>query len=202
VHASNFSHFSTPKASAHTTIHGRIPILSLGIFGADAKPAYAVSDVYSGLRDRVLKITDKDVSGLKGKRVWAVLMDMGRPTATVTVVAIADGTASLYFSKGGGIIGLGEHKNIHPESLKLVEVSAGYLNKMKKVDQFPLPAPGEVRFFVVTPDGVFSAKAMESELETHDHDLRGLFSQTNDLITQMRITEEKRETERSSGATR
>ena len=37
--------------------------------------------------------------------VWGVLMELGLEQGVATMVAFADGTVSLYFSGGGGIIG-------------------------------------------------------------------------------------------------
>lgn len=165
---------------------------SLGhVFGDEDKPPYEVADVYSGLRQKVLTLTDKDLIALKGKPVWAVLVEMGRPNAAVTLVAVADGTASLYFSNGGGMIGLGAHADVRAESMKLVEISGTNLQKMKKVESFPLPMPGEVRFYVVTPDGIMSAKTTEASLGMRDHELHDLFGQAHALITQMRIADQK-----------
>jgi hypothetical protein len=169
------------------------------LFGGDDKPPYEVADVYSGLRGQILKLSDKDISQLKGKPVWAVLVEMGRPNAAVTVLAVADGTASLYFSNGGGMIGLGEHANVRPKSLKLVELATTEVKKMKKVEAFPLPNPGEVRFYVVTPDGVLSASTTEAKLEDRSHEFHSLFSQTHELITEMRIADQKRQAEQDGG---
>lgn len=172
---------------------------SLGrLFGGDEKPPYEVADVYTGLREQILKLSDKDISDLKGKAVWAVLVEMGRPNAAITVMAVADGTASLYLSNGGGMIGLGEHTNVRPKSLKLIEVAGTESKKMKKVETFPLPSPGEVRFYIVTPNGVLSASTTEAKLEDRNHEFYSLFSQTHELITEMRIADQKRQAEQSS----
>jgi len=37
--------------------------------------------------------------------VWGVLMETGYSPAVVTLVALADGTTSLCFGSGGGVIG-------------------------------------------------------------------------------------------------
>lgn len=173
---------------------------SLGrLFGGGDKPQYEVADVYSGLREQILNLTYKDIAELKGKPVWAVLVEMGRPNAAVTILAVADGTASLYFSNGGGMIGLGEHANVRPQSLKLVELAGTEVKKMKKVEAFPLPAPSEIRFYVVTPGGVLSALTTEAKLEDRRHEFHSLFAQTHELITQMRIADQRRQAEQDGG---
>jgi hypothetical protein len=42
-------------------------------------------------------------------RVWGVVMETGHAEGGATLVVFAEGTTSLYFSNGGGIIGAGEH---------------------------------------------------------------------------------------------
>lgn len=45
-------------------------------------------------------------------RVFGVIMDTTFASGTVTLVALADGTASLYASTGGGVIGGGAHERV------------------------------------------------------------------------------------------
>ena len=64
---------------------------------------------------------------------------------------------------------------------------------MKKVDAFPIVKPGSTTFYIVTANGVFGYTAREDDLgEERDKKLSGLFHQCHSLITQMRITDEKR----------
>lgn len=83
----------------------------LGLFGGKSNAAsYQLAEAYTGLRNLVFEATPSQL-GLRPAptEVWAVLMETGYPDAIVTLVAIADGTVSIYFSNGGGIIGLGQH---------------------------------------------------------------------------------------------
>lgn len=165
------------------------------LFGGDDKPPYDLAEVYTGMREQVLKLTDKDIGELKGKPVWAVLMETGHDGAAVTVVAVAEGTASLYFSNGGGMIGLGAHDNVRPAALSLVKAAEPQLKHMKKTEKFPVPKPGETFFYVVTPDGIFTYSAKEDDLGNKRDKLFPLFYQGHELITQMRIADEKRQAE-------
>ena len=67
-----------------------------------------VADVYKGLREQILRLRSDKVGAkvAEGKPV-AVMMEMGLREAVSTLVAVVDGTTSLYFSNGGGMIGLG-----------------------------------------------------------------------------------------------
>jgi hypothetical protein len=167
------------------------------LLGADDKPPYELAEIYSAMREQVLKLTDKDIGELKGKPVWAVLMETGHEGAAVTIVAVAEGTASLYFSNGGGMIGLGEHANVRPASLALLKAVEPHLKQIKKTEKYPVPKIGQTIFYIVTPDGVFTYSAKEDDLRNKRDGLFPLFYAGHELITQMRIAEEKRQAEQA-----
>ena len=134
------------------------------MFGGDEKPAYDLADIYVDMREQVLTLTPEKIGDLKKKKVWAVLMETGYPESAATLVAVADGSASLYFSNGGGIIGAGEHENVRPASLKMTKDAEGFLEEMDRVESFPTTSPGMTVFYIVTNEGVFTYKAKEEEL--------------------------------------
>ncbi|MCC5806901.1 MAG: hypothetical protein JJU00_11295 [Opitutales bacterium] len=169
---------------------------SLGrLFGGDANPFYDLVEIYTSMRQQVLELDDEKIGELKEKPVWAVLMETGYPDAAATLVAVADGAASLYFSNGGGIIGAGEHANVRPASLRLIKMAEGFLGEMRRVETFPVPKPGHTNFYVVTPKGVFTYTAKEDDLGKERDKLSKLFHQGHELIGQMRIAEQNRQAE-------
>ena len=167
------------------------------MFGGDDRTEYQIADIYTSMRGMVFQINDDQISELKGKPVWAVLMETGYEGAGVTVVAIAEGTASLYFSNGGGMIGLGEHTNVRPACLAMVAESERHINKMKKTEDFPLPKIGETIFYVITPGGTYTYKAKEDDLGNKRDELFPFFYDGHELITQMRIADKNRKAEPS-----
>ena len=71
------------------------------------------------LRNMVFNLNPKDIGlskGSFGHPVWGMVMETGFTEGSFTLVAIADGTTSLYFSNGGGIIGGGEHEAVREAS--------------------------------------------------------------------------------------
>lgn len=161
------------------------------LFGGGEKPPYELAEIYTGMRGSALGLTDQDIGELKGKTVWAVLMETGHEGAVVTVVAVAEGTASLYFSNGGGMIGLGEHEHVRTAALALVKGAEVQLEHMKRTGKFPVPMPGQTIFYVVTPEGVFTYSAKEDDLGNNRDKLSPLFYEGHELITQMRIADAK-----------
>jgi hypothetical protein len=70
-------------------------------------------EVFLRLRGQLLEVDPAELElspSPRLPRVWAVLMEMGLDTGTASLVAVADGTTSLYLSTGGGVIGGGSTK--------------------------------------------------------------------------------------------
>lgn len=153
---------------------------------------FHVDPIYADMRSAALSLNDTDLPDLKGKRIFAALMESGFPEGAYTLVAAGDGSASLYISNGGGLIGAGEHADVRSESLKVVAMAEDCLEHMKKVDSFPIVKPGNTTFYIPTADGVFGYTAKEEDLgERRDGKLSDLFHQCHALITAMRIADEE-----------
>ncbi len=154
---------------------------------------YALAEAYRGLRGQVLGLKPGDVglSPVADSRLWGLLMETGYPDSVVTLAALTDGTVSLYFSNGGGIIGLGQHEAPRQAGLALLAAAPGHLPQANATSEFPLPAPGHTRFYFLTFDGAFTADSPEAELGGGASPLSPLFFKAQDVITQARLTQEK-----------
>src|SRR5262245_49833724 len=106
---------------------------------------YTVADIYIDLRRQVLGLTPQSAAAPTAT-VVAVLMETGYPEAVATLVAVSDGSVSLYFSNGGGIIGAGEHAPVRSVAAKFLASAAAYVPRASLAGQFPLPSCGRVRF--------------------------------------------------------
>jgi hypothetical protein len=147
-------------------------------------------EVTRGLRNQALTMTPKDL-GMPGvaHEPYVVIMDIGYPEATASVMAATTGDASIYLSSGGGVIGGVGHETVRKAARIFVEESAKYSNSFQAVSDFPYPRAGNVKFYVRTPEGVFvSQEIAESELASGDRPLSKLFFAGQDVITQLRET--------------
>ena len=114
-------------------------------------------------------------------------MDWGVSNGTATVVAVADGTVSIYLSSGGGSIGGGQgHVAIREAGQKFLSLSKESLPQMQKTTEYPLPDKGQVYFYVRTATGVFTARTSQEELNSRTHPLRSLGDAAQEIITQYR----------------
>lgn len=97
-------------------------------------------------------------------RVWGVVMEAGYPEAAVTLLALGDGTVSLYLSSGGGMAGLGDYEAIGDAAQRLIGLAGHYTSACKTVWEFPLPRKGCTRFYLLTYTGTLSIELAEKDL--------------------------------------
>jgi len=149
---------------------------------------YEVAEVYTGLRDQVFQLKPDAIGQVDTapSTVLAVLMETGYPEAVATLVGVADGTASLYFSNGGGIIGGGEHVSVRKVCGEYLTLAQDFVSKSNITDTFPLPKQGYVRCYLVTRGGVYTFEAAEDDLGYERHPCAPLFHKGHELITAIR----------------
>ena len=148
-------------------------------------------NTYLALRSQALNLKRPQASPTTPDQAsdpWAVVMDWGVRAGTATVLAVSDGTASIYYSSGGGSIGGGyARQSIHDGALHAVSIAKRFLGSMQLTESFPLPETGGVAFHILTERGVFGAKASVELLSTNRHPLSELGNAMQAIITQYRI---------------
>lgn len=154
------------------------------------------SNAYAGLRDQILH-GSRARFGLppanKPNEPWGVVMDWGVTHGTATVIALSDGTASIYLSSGGGHIGGQGQESIRNAAKNAIAEAAEAQTHALPTSEYPLPGRGEVIFYFLTDSGVFSAKVTEAELQGQNHPLLKLGNRMQEIITQYRLFEQKRQ---------
>lgn len=147
-------------------------------------------DVYVGLRNQALHTSGAKV-GQSPKAdenaPFGTVTDLGFPEGTATVVAMIDGTASIYFSGGGGYIGGQGRVAIAGAAKEAVAAAASAVPLMHRTHEFPLPAQAQVRFYVLTDNGVVTALKPVSDLHDEATPLGHLYAAVQEVITQYRL---------------
>ena len=118
-------------------------------------------------------------------------MDLSLNRGTATVTALSDGNGSIYLSSGGGYIGGVGKPAIHDAAHNFVRTAAEFQAGMKATTEFPLPETGQAKFYVLTDAGVFTASAVEDELNQRRDPLTKLFAAGQEVITQYRLDDER-----------
>ena len=145
--------------------------------------------IFADLRSNVLAV-DAEKSGIPtigSNAVYGVVMDIGFPEGWATIVAFADGNASLYLSGGGGVIGGIGHDNVKAAAIQMATLANQYISHTTLATATPLPPTGEVTFNILTANGIRTTTAKENDLGEERHILSPLFYAGQDVITQLRI---------------
>jgi hypothetical protein len=117
-------------------------------------------------------------------------MDMGYPEGTATLVALADGTTSLYTSGGGGVIGAGEHESVAAVTRRLLLATESNLKQFTVRHQVQLPPAGRVLINVLTFGGRFTAEGSNDDLGEGRHPASLVFHAAQEVIHVVHKTEE------------
>ena len=150
-------------------------------------------EVYLALRQQALATRRTEV-GIPAPPseapAWGILMETAYPGATATLLALCDGTTSLYLSSGGGVIGGHAHESVRQANTALIETANQYYQHLKPSESFPLPAEGHTLFYVLTDSGVLTGGGREDDLGYGRHPLSPLFHAGHRVITQLRLISE------------
>lgn len=147
--------------------------------------AYDIADDFKRLRRATLNSTPKffglDIED-RSSRVWGLISEVGYPEAILSCVAGEGGYASIYISNGLTILGAGNSSEVASTVGELVEMTTDLLSSMTKVDRYPLPEHGFVRFYALAGDGVYSTAIREQRLLKGDHRFSPLYFKAHELI--------------------
>ncbi len=153
------------------------------------------SPTYLQLRSRLLSLKPAEL-GLSpspaAPHVWGVLIDMGFEAGIATLVCLADGTTSLHYSTGGGLLGRGDYDPVAQASKALVSMAETVLQHTTRAEELPLPQPGQVRFILLTYAGMLAADASEKSLVSGENPLSLLYQNAQATLGQLRAASEKR----------
>jgi hypothetical protein len=122
-----------------------------------------------------------------GHGVWGVVADISMKGGSATVVAFADGTASMYWGTSGGIIGAQSHEKVRESARAAVGAMESCAAQMRPSGIHELPRPGYVRFYAHSRNGLLSSDELVADsLASGTGPMSGCFSSVNDLITELR----------------
>lgn len=153
-------------------------------------------DIYKGLRNLLLTFNPDEVGIEKpgpGEQAFAVLMEMGFAKGLASITSVSNGDSSLYAGNGGGVIGNGGSEGAKRTARDFVNAAGKHLPRMAATKEFPYAEVGRVRFYVRTPDGVYTVEAGQDEMLNPKHPLHALFRAGNEVITQLRLLSEKQQ---------
>ena len=142
--------------------------------------------IYPRLRENALR--NIRLANLSETAVHSVLMDWKIPAGMITVLAAADGTASIYLSNGGGYLGGGQkYPKIRQLALYAVQAATNLHSQFQVSETIDQPESGEVFFYLTTKSDIRLAIAKETDLGSKEYPFTLLGAAMQGIITQYRL---------------
>jgi hypothetical protein len=116
---------------------------------------------------------------------WGILMETEHSGSVASLAVFAEGTSSLYFSTGGGVLGSGKRENVRDASRTFLASAESNLARLSAATATPLPETGTVRFQVRLSTG--QAGGAEQPADTQ----RQIESVANGIETLRRLTTQR-----------
>ena len=147
----------------------------------------------SGLREGVL--SRQMLSGLSPSEpgsIRGVVMDWNLGSGLATLVAIDDGTVSLYLNPGGGIIGAGSHAKVATAARAFRAEALRVQSTFHGSASFPPPEAKAVVFYVLTDSATLSSGSVPaSEVQNPEHPLAALGAAAQALLAEVRTADSR-----------
>ncbi|HEY1809869.1 MAG TPA: hypothetical protein VGG42_14990 [Acidobacteriaceae bacterium] len=148
-------------------------------------PRKADPATYAVLRRHALQTR---LPRIPARDIQSVLMDFHFDHGTATVVACADGSASLFLSSGGGFLGGSEHfPTIREAALHAVALATTMQCHFEPTETSALPPLGDVTFYVTSGVGVRMAVAAQARLRAATDPLAALGGAMQKIVTGYRL---------------
>jgi hypothetical protein len=118
--------------------------------------------------------------------VYGVLVDWPLGDQTATVLAMRDGTASLYTTSTFGMIGGVGHAEVREAAARLVRSAEQFAKAAEPVDSYPYPPEGTAYYYLLTYSGVRRLSGDLDAIEQGSDPTTDLFFAAQDEITELR----------------
>jgi hypothetical protein len=121
-------------------------------------------------------------------------METGYPAASATLVALADGTTSLYVSTGGGVIGGGGHARVAAATQSFLTAAEDHPSLLSPDADAVVPVAGRVIIRALTYEGRYRAEASQDDLGRGRHPLSAVYFAGHAVLTELRMIDQAQRT--------
>jgi len=122
--------------------------------------------------------------------VYGVVTDWNLDSQTASIVAMRDGTASLYTTSSFGIVGGEVHDAVRKAAQEYVKVAGRYFEKSVPVYDYPYPEQGKVNYFLLTYYGVRFCVGDVAGIDNGSDQTAALFEAAQKMLTALRLAAE------------
>ncbi|MBN8740945.1 MAG: hypothetical protein J0H86_15690 [Xanthomonadaceae bacterium] len=172
-----------------------LSLTALPLAAASAAEPPSAPSLGPELREQFLVTSAADAGISPSARfpsVYGVSMDFFVDENVATVIALSDGSASVYTTSSFGIIGGIGHAAVRKAARRFVTVAARYADAAVPISTHPYPAAGKVRFYFLTYDGLRSVETdAEPIVEGDSSPFIPLYGAGQDVLTELLRTRPK-----------
>lgn len=133
------------------------------------------------------KVDQIGLENIADDKVYGLITEIAMNPGSVTVVSFLTGDTSIYLSSGGGFIGAGQHEEVRKMVAEKVDGFQKFIYKANKIDKPDLPEDGTVNFNFLTKNGIYLITQNMADLESGKSEQSSLFTEVNQIITQIRL---------------
>jgi len=157
------------------------------------KPARPPEEIFADLRKQAFA-SDPGAMGIsvQENEAYGTLMELGMPSSIVTLICFANGDASFCYQSGGGMTGGGAHEAVSKAAKQFILLAEKALPELALTTEQALPQPDTVRFYVLTPKGIFTTEVQREDLADPHSPLGALFYSGQEVVTTMRQVQAQR----------
>jgi hypothetical protein len=162
--------------------------------GLFSKNDTGVDNPYEGLRQQVLDSKpDENLKLLmEGRPIYAAIVDMDMGKAIATLACFIDGTTSLYFSNGGGELGLGQaHEEVRNATVAFLRSSEQILDNIEVANDFALPVEGKHSVYLISENIIYKYEIDLKTIESESKEINFLFFLYNNVLNKIRETKQE-----------
>ena len=156
---------------------------------SDGKP----ESPYEALRQMALRATPALASfdtSSTDRTVYGAVLDWGFDGYSATAFALFDGTASLYLSTGGGVIGGHGHDWARSAGVAFICAFEPFVATMNSDPGGDLPPPGSTDLRALTTRGRLVVRATTDQLSNRQHPMAPVWMAGQELIAALRASTE------------
>lgn len=120
-------------------------------------------------------------------------MDWNLGAGLATLVAIDDGTVSLYLNPGGGVIGAGANAKVASAATKFRDEGNRQRTAFADSETFPEPGTGTVVYYLLTDtETLTSGPIPVADIQQRTHRLATLGAASQALLSEVRLASQAR----------
>ncbi len=108
-----------------------------------------VDPVYTEMRGFIFSLQSSQPKQMADKALYAAVVDMDMGQMIMTLTCVADGSTSIYYSAGGGMLGLGQDQQIALTTQAFLYGAEQMMDSLDAVDDYPLPTEGKHILYLI-----------------------------------------------------